>query len=1235
MYKFSIEANNQQAKKSFEELKVLAKEVQDSSSNLRKDPKGEGNLTNTVKTMTEMLNTYSELQKRMDEEVTINFKMNGGQKALDEIKKTRKEIEIETSKIQRTYNDAMHSYKAQTGQEPNFRVARPYEDNSSRYSATRRQADALGQEARDIRNRASKTVRIGNTAMSSRYINHAQASEYQNNSSELLGENYQGGSIDKVRAKLTTGKDFDVDKKSVRGNALSVMEESRLGISERQATIERTKKDKTIKDPLQRDAVIDKNTQEIEDLTKALNNAKAVISSLDDAVKTVGMNNAEVDNFDGKIVQKADRGTLEGRMYERASSIGLAMAGTMAYSVGSAYSEGSSSIKDMRPQSLDVGYATDNNDFRGLRQDLMTQGAEYGNKGTEMLEFTQSILGSAGFKDQESLTAMTQRQMEFAKFSGAGTEASNKYTEGMYKSGAISTADQAKSIQQGFLGAIKMSGMEGREKEQIEALSAINDNLFKGREATEDEVKNRQAMTAILSRTGDKGLQGENLANMMTSLDALVKDASPWSLEGMAMGVGSTPGMSEYDFNLAKEKGMAGDNMDILDAYINMNPDNLEMGAGVLESRLQTGNQEGVKELLELYKKGDLSDEKLKEVQGTLEDTGKSAEDKRSEDYLKSTDALRESFEAFTAQMKTLLSENKAVDTVTKAGKGVSEWGSKGAMRAVLAIGAVSGAKALATGIGSASSLGVVTKAISKMAPTMKSWGAQGGFKGLVGGTFTKGLDVTGKAKSLFGKGGSEVAKEVVEETVTTGKKAGDIASKTTKTATDAKKVKDGATAVDAVGKTANMGKSLLNAGSNLSALEAGSKALVDATSGKAGVLQVGLSAVQIALAEDKKKETTKQAGGLAGGMAGTAMGAMIGSAVPVVGTAIGGLIGGTAGYMGGLNVGEKWDDLSSGWFGGDKGKKKKPAKDPELEVKGAYKEQESLANEQEDVANEQSQYAIEKLRENNISSEAQNMMVAIDLVARIERVLETAKAQNGIVGDASGLNGGSGGGGGVGGELSYTGNSEYWTNTDLTQHDLGKTSNALTADQLDDWINSNTTKGSTMRGMGTAFMDAGKESGLDPRYLVAHSAHETGWGTSDISKDKSNMFGIGAFDDSPYSSAHGYKNPRDGIIKGAKFIADDYYSKGQTTLDKMRNNNGNHEYATDPGWATKIGATMKGSEKFTKPSTVNVTTNVTMSSTGNNKRDGQEIAKEANKYMDYSKITGINKNYMQEHKRI
>lgn len=163
--------------------------------------------------------------------------------------------------------------------------------------------------------------------------------------------------------------------------------------------------------------------------------------------------------------------------------------------------------------------------------------------------------------------------------------------------------------------------------------------------------------------------------------------------------------------------------------------------------------------------------------------------------------------------------------------------------------------------------------------------------------------------------------------------------------------------------------------------------------------------------------------------------------------------------------------------------------------------------------------------------------------------------------------------------------NGKYWTHAQIIHHDIGKTLQGITAQQLNNWIKAKSPS-SPFNGQGAVFLEAQKQSGLDARIILAHAAHESAWGKSNIAKNLHNYFGINAVDSDPYNGAKKSQNAgfKEGIINGAKWVANRYYNSDykQTTLYKMRWNNGVHEYASDTAWHTKIANIAKGSEKFT-----------------------------------------------------
>lgn len=159
-----------------------------------------------------------------------------------------------------------------------------------------------------------------------------------------------------------------------------------------------------------------------------------------------------------------------------------------------------------------------------------------------------------------------------------------------------------------------------------------------------------------------------------------------------------------------------------------------------------------------------------------------------------------------------------------------------------------------------------------------------------------------------------------------------------------------------------------------------------------------------------------------------------------------------------------------------------------------------------------------------------------------------------------------------------------YWTNSDVTKHDLGKRLQGITATQINNWIRAKAPN-SPFNGQGQVFIEAQKQSGLDARYILAHAALESAWGSSRIARTYHNYFGINAYDSNPDNAKkNSNRSLQAGIINGAVWIKEHYYNRGQKTLYAMNHDKNGHNYASDKAWGDKIANIMKGSERFTNP---------------------------------------------------
>ena len=136
------------------------------------------------------------------------------------------------------------------------------------------------------------------------------------------------------------------------------------------------------------------------------------------------------------------------------------------------------------------------------------------------------------------------------------------------------------------------------------------------------------------------------------------------------------------------------------------------------------------------------------------------------------------------------------------------------------------------------------------------------------------------------------------------------------------------------------------------------------------------------------------------------------------------------------------------------------------------------------------------------------------------------------------------------------------------------RTKTVYTADQLDKYIDAKTQSHSKLRGIGQALKDAEEKYGVNALLILGVAINESGWGTSSISQQKNNLFGIKAYD-SNTGAADVFATPGDSVIEFAK----NYMSKGYTNPSDWRHFGGllgnkgvgaNIKYASDPFWGEK-----------------------------------------------------------------
>ena len=118
-------------------------------------------------------------------------------------------------------------------------------------------------------------------------------------------------------------------------------------------------------------------------------------------------------------------------------------------------------------------------------------------------------------------------------------------------------------------------------------------------------------------------------------------------------------------------------------------------------------------------------------------------------------------------------------------------------------------------------------------------------------------------------------------------------------------------------------------------------------------------------------------------------------------------------------------------------------------------------------------------------------------------------------------------------------------------------------------------------------FYNVEKKYNINGIFLASMAIHESAWGTSQIAKDKHNLFGYGSYDETPYESSFEFGTYEECIETVAKSLVKYYINPSGTKIYDGETAaawyyNGptlkgvNTRYATDPDWHTKVYSYME-----------------------------------------------------------
>jgi hypothetical protein len=832
-------------------------------------------------------------------------------------------------------------------------------------------------QIQDVNKLERRTESLSRRAQASNYMSHQQASSFR-------------------KDWFTVNQQYSNDRNS------NLDEMTRIGQ-------ERTRISRQIKDieenPQATQREIDKKIalqQTVQSMDDEMEARMELNRVLNRTIKNMEEYNDRVTK-DGGVEVKPERGTFRGMVYERSPAIGLALGAAFGGVFGSLYQQGAQNNRAMRDDIVHIGQSSgiDSREWRTqIRDNALDEGIanRMGLTGQDMLAFQQNYLTNRGFSGMDDLNSAMRNQAIFQRSTGLDTETTKQFFDSVFSTGAVN-GSQVTDIQDAFIGAIKQSGMEGREKDQLKALQGLLDTVGRGRAMTNAEVMNVMGLQSVLASSGNRALRGEQGGQLLANLNEGIRGAFNDPMARLAFGQGTQYQGLEGRFALREQmdKGISdAENIRVIgriaESYTNSKSGQNEAFASFVEERLGTDiTAEQAEGLMDLYRQGALNDGNIQDVLNQDKATGAAEGDERLKAYQDSREATDAQSDAVTQKQATELydlgEEVRAVN------------GALGGLPPVIYATTAALVALSAAAIASAASFGgsaLIRKAAGRRfrggsgtPPTIggNNMGGRGpgGGGGVILGPDGRPLPPSGGAGGAGATGGAAGSRGGIRGFFDNAKsRVGGWFGGGTAAA-------GGAAAAEGAAGAAGAGTGAAAGGSRIGGFFRGAGNILS----KAALpLAIGAGVLNVATAEkgEKAKAVGESAGGILGGLgAGAAAGAALGSIVPGVGTVIGGIGGGIIGGIGGSKLG--------GWIGGMFG--------GEDEAKAAEKppeppKEESTVEKQLDKESTNTKAQAENKRGDNISQERENLKIYENLLNRAESLLNQARSQNGIFGSTT-----------------------------------------------------------------------------------------------------------------------------------------------------------------------------------------------------------------------------------------
>jgi hypothetical protein len=833
----------------------------------------------------------------------------------------------------------------------------------------------LHETIRKVKQMDNRNNSLSARGAASRYLNYQQAMSFKNDFEYSQGE-------------LGRQKEVNIDKMTKDAQRRTVLSGQVKEINENPKATEQDQTKKILLDNEIKE--IDAEREARMELNRVLEENIANMKKYKDRL---------VNNPDGNVEVKPERGTTQGMAYERASSIGLTITGILAATIAAFYGQGAGLSKAMRPDVMSMGQRTGmvGRNWNYNIQDYALKAGlanKLGFSGQEMLDFQNNYLSNKGYTNMGDLRTAMQNQAVFSRTTGIDANTTKDVFGTMFNTGAMS-GGQIKTFQDAFVGAIKRSGMEGREKQQLTALQNIVAGVSQGRNMSNKDIMNLMGIQTIMASTGSRALSGTSGGQLMNDLNTGIKDSFNNPAMRLVFGMGTKYQGLAGRFALRKQmdKGISDiSNVNTLGRYA-MNASSSKAGQNEVFASLAnamgvsiTGQQ--AQGMMNLVRSGKFTQSQLNKVINDAKSSGKKISKTKLKNYQNSAAGTNNQSDATTQKQEVGLYD---------LGQGLRTINATILGKLNPALYVLTGALVASTLVTATSSMGLLNGSIlrkflggnARNVIEDRGWGYGGGFSGTGGGAKGWVKKTAGKVKGWFWKsggggggtppeGGGGGASAVGEATAEAGRAGGWLSK---------------------AGKVAKFGGKLL-----------GRVALPLAIMGN-------VMNIASAPKDQKGKAVGKAAGSIAGGwggaLAGAGAGAAIGSIIPGIGTVIGGAVGGIIGGFGGSGIG--------GWLGGKVGSVFDPKKAQAATLPKGTKNSMTTSLAHKDT---ETKAKTEDKKTYNIVNEKTNLDLYGKLLNQASTLLSQARMQNGIFGNPNA----SGSGGGSAGQVSGSGNgSKIW----------------------------------------------------------------------------------------------------------------------------------------------------------------------------------------------------------------